>query len=271
MTSVTHTIYSATNIGLLRDQNEDCHSFCADLSQKPLKWLFSSVAKRVQPGSLGSIQIVADGMGGAQAGEIASNLVVESIKLWFSKLEKDVAPDDIQTFLKQSIQLSNKNVVSHQKKFHETKGMGTTLVISWIIKNQLHVSWVGDSRAYCYNKQTGLKQLSKDHSRVQYMVDSGEITREEAFYHPQNNIITQNIGDEKRPPEPGYLVVSLQHGDRILLCSDGLNSMLQDNEIQRILYRNKDTESCGAQLISAANDAGGRDNITIILCDVVSV
>jgi len=270
MTSARYTIYSATNIGLMRDHNEDFHSFCADLSQKPLNWQISSYARNTRPGTQGLLLVVTDGMGGAEAGEIASELTVESIKSWFSQLEKNLAPNQIQSFLERGIEKSNSIVIAHQKRFEKTKGMGTTLVMAWIIKRQLHLSWVGDSRAYCYNHQSGLKQLSKDHSRVQHLIDMGQITREQAFYHPHSNIITQSIGDEKRIPVPGYLEFPFQPGDRILLCSDGLNSMLRDSEIQSILEKNNDTESCGAQLISAAIEAGGRDNITLILCDVVS-
>ncbi len=269
MTTVRFNIFSGTDKGLVRNQNEDYHSYCANLSEKPLEWSFSTCINHVRPGPIGSLLLLTDGIGGNKAGDVASKLTVESIKSIFSKLEKAPDSDQIPSFLEKVIIETNEKVIEYQENFPDTYGMGTTLIIGWVTRGQLHLSWIGDSRAYIFNPKTGLHQLSKDHSLVQRLVDQGEITNEQAFFHPHSNIITQSLGDRTRIPKPGYKSITLQGDDRILLCSDGLNNMLQNHALKTILEHFSDTEQCGVELISSANKAGGRDNISLILFDVI--
>ncbi len=264
-------IYSLTDRGREREHNEDYHSFCASLSDAPRQWSFYSRELKDSTGSMGALLILADGMGGTNAGEVASKMAVEGIQQYFDTINEPPSSEKVGDILRSAIVSSNHELIRHQKSHPETRNMGTTLVLGWVLGNKLYLSWVGDSRAYCYHLDTGLFQLSKDHSMVQEMVDRGELTPEQAFYHPQSNIITQSMGEEKRMPVPGFVEYNIQHGDRILLCSDGLNGMIQDFEIEGILNSINDIETCGKQLIASANDAGGSDNITIILCDVLLV
>ena len=147
--------------------------------------------------------------------------------------------------------------------------MGTTLVVGLIRDSTLHLAWLGDSRCYLYRRGAGLAYLSKDHSYVQMLVDAGRITMDEAFDHPGLNIITRSLmcleGDDVTPD---YRAVPLQQGDRMLFCSDGLNGMLRDQEIDAILSAEKNPRGCVDRLVSTANEKGGKDNISVIVVDV---
>ena len=160
-------------------------------------------------------------------------------------------------------------IIQHSKKNPETTGMGTTLIIAWVIQYQLYIAWAGDSRAYLYRPSDGLIQISIDHSYVQDLVNKGSITTEQAFYHPSKHIITQSLGDINHPIQPDFKKLQLKNGDCLLLCSDGLNGMLTDQEIEKIIsihYTN--LKDCSDALVKAAKAAGGTDNITIALADI---
>ena len=148
--------------------------------------------------------------------------------------------------------------------------MGTTLIFAWVIGRKAYLSWCGDSRAYLYNPASGLKRVSKDHSYVQELVDAGKLDEDLAFDHPNSNIITRCLGDFKDRAKPDFATVALKTGDRIMLCSDGLCGLCRDEEINETM-RNfcEDIEVCKRELINAALNAGGYDNVTIALMEVV--
>jgi serine/threonine protein phosphatase PrpC len=271
MKNTSLKIVALTDRGMEREHNEDFHTFCPDL--KINKWSFFETVFVNKQDELGSLIVVADGMGGMNAGEVASELAVSSIKSHFANNIKDIdkaIPEKIKKFLSEAILFAHQQIIDKQKTDESTKGMGTTIVIAWIAKNYLNVSWVGDSRCYLLRMDENLHYISKDHSMVQEMVDNGKITYEQAFYHPQNNIITQSLGDKKRTPVPGFVSIPIQQNDIILLCSDGLNGMLTDKQLQEILVKNTDIEIATKVLIEESNKAGGHDNITAILCQIVS-
>lgn len=205
---------------------------------------------------------VADGMGGTNAGEVASGIAVETINKVFLSSSPSFLTRDI---LFNAIIQANKDIITHGYQHPQSLGMGTTCVIAAVEKTHVHIAWVGDSRAYLYNPETGLTQLSKDHSLVQELVDMKQISAEAAFYHPDSNIITQSLGDPDRVVTPGFMSMEINDEDILLLCSDGLNSMLQDLKIAAILQENYDLDNLkiAEHLITAANDDGGQDNITV--------
>ncbi|WP_372906400.1 PP2C family protein-serine/threonine phosphatase, partial [Rhodohalobacter sp.] len=223
------SIFGITDVGRSRTHNEDDFAICKDLSNH--KWGF----KRGEVHSfseLGALLIVADGMGGENAGEVASNLAQATVKEDFDQLEE--APDSTaekEEFLAKSILRAHQAVVNHQHKNLETAGMGTTLVIAWVIEDLVHVAWSGDSRCYIYNGQQSLYPFTEDHSLVWKMVEDNQMTPEEARVHPESNIVTQSLGDEKNPPQPSVKTAKLFKGNRLILCSDGLNGMLSDEQI----------------------------------------
>ena len=263
-------VFSDSNQGLVRNNNEDYHSFCINISEKKDVWITSGGIRESSLMPDGAVFIVADGLGGLRAGEVASKLAVETVQNYIHELntKENELDSNIRRFMEEALFLANEKLFQHQKYNPETKGMGTTLVIGWIYKDNIYVSWAGDSRCYCFNTRKGLKLLTKDHSYVQRLIDEGSITLHQAFSHPSRNIITQNLGNANRPLKPDFISHNVQRGDRILFCSDGLNGMLENSVIDSILRENENTEKCCSELIRWANIAGGRDNISVILCDL---
>jgi len=208
-------------------------------------------------------------MGGLNAGEVASNIAVDSIRNHISKAGPVKDDAAVSAIMREAVQKANTNIVRHGQDEKETEGMGSTLVMAWIRGSKLHLTWVGDSRCYIWRKGR-LLQLSKDHSYVQSLVDEGRLTTEEAFYHPESNVITQSLGDGIRKPVPDDCTFPLDNEDIILLCSDGLNGMLQDGKIEEIVTAGGGLSTVADRLIEEAKAAGGLDNITVILAKVVS-
>lgn len=259
-------VAAKTNTGMVRETNEDNFVVTGDCTRD--EWI---VPKEPYTNSeAGSVLVVADGMGGLNAGEVASKTAVDSIKEDLTKLSPDTINEkNIKQLLTSGIINAHKKIASNGKNNPETEGMGSTIVVAWIKDTRLHVGWVGDSRCYiCRNGK--LSQLSKDHSYVQTLVDNGELTKEQAFSHPESNIITQSLGDVSHNPKPDYVAFSLNNNDVLLFCSDGLNSMVRDERIESILVENKILSDSAEMLIQEANNEGGHDNITVLLAKVIS-
>lgn len=267
--STKNVLYLAakTNVGRVRELNED--NFITTTNLTDLDWY---LPKEPYNNSLtGSIMAIADGMGGANAGEIASKVAIDSVKKYFNFLDAKTFEDkNVTSILKDAILYAHRAILNYSSDKPETEGMGTTLIIGWIINEKLYVGWSGDSRCYLFRSKTGLNQVSKDHSFVQSLIDEEKITKAQAFYHPQANIITQSLGDPERSPVPDTVIINLAKDDLILLCSDGLNGMIMDEQIEQILSEKAENiNSCIDMLIDRANEAGGLDNITIVVAKVV--
>ena len=202
--------------------------------------------------------IVADGMGGAQAGEVASGTAVEMIP-------GQIAPDggSVEQRLADAVQAANARIHELSVSDDERAGMGTTLTAAWVGEKEVTLVHVGDSRCYRW-RDGGLERLTDDHSLVEEMVRQGRLTPEEAAVHPQRSIITRALGPEG-VVEPDTLTVPARGGDLFLLCSDGLTSMIGEDEIADVLASTDDIEAAGRALVDRANQAGGRDNITVVL------
>lgn len=264
-------IVATTNIGLERENNEDAYLLCPDLSLQD--WMCDDMSSYVSLGEQGTLVVVADGMGGANAGEIASNLALESVKTVFSKenTASSIKSDDYSGLLKQAIKVADDAINLKIDKDPDTSGMGTTIVICWIVNSIAHIAWCGDSRCYSYNPISGLKLLTKDHSYVQDLVDNGIISEQEAFNHPDSNIITRGLGDIQPPAVPDIISWELSSEDFLLLCSDGLSGYCTNSQIERVLDDNYiDITRCRDELLRLALDAGGYDNISIAIVSVLS-
>ena len=176
-----------------RPNNEDNYQIDADLSDD--KWGFTADAQ-VELGNKGALLVVCDGMGGMNAGEVASAIAVETIKSRFAADQlTDNALAEPMAYIKSAIVAADAAIKKHGKEYPDTAGMGSTIVLAWLLGKKVYVGWCGDSRCYCYNSKTGLVRLSHDHSYVQELVDAGKLTEELAFDHPNNNIITRSLGD----------------------------------------------------------------------------
>jgi serine/threonine protein phosphatase PrpC len=246
-------IHGETETGMVRDHNED-----------------SILILRGEKSPLGvdALLVVADGMGGHAAGEVASRMTVDGIIGLMSRsddLPSAEGPEYLR-FLGEIVQQVN-NTVFQAGQDEDKRGMGTTCTVAVVRGDQLFVSHVGDSRAYLL-RAGDLHQITQDHSWVEEQVRQGTLSPEEARNHPNRNIITRAIGLEPKVEIDGYLVALLKK-DILLLCSDGLTTMIEDSQIAEILSANEPVEACRA-LIDAANDQGGHDNITVAVARVTA-
>ncbi len=260
-------IQAMTDVGRSRTHNEDNFIVCPDLGAK--RWYLSSDPETLSP--KGCLLVVADGMGGANAGEIASALAVETIKQTFDGLaiEENLQENQIQEYLQQAILAAHHAIVAASNQNPAYAGMGTTVVVAWVFQQRAVFGWVGDSRAYVYRKGSGLQLLTDDHSLVWELVKAGKLTPDEADVHPNNNIITQSLGNEAQPPAPEFTSCTLQPADRLLLCSDGLNNMLSHKSIEKIVGEGGDLTKACQKLIQYANEEGGTDNITVLALELL--
>ena len=246
---------SGTDAGRVRQSNEDFH-WCSS-------WLL----------------VVADGMGGHQAGEIASEITVSTIRNACSPAptgadETNLAHPHLPDLVKAVVD-ANSAIVRASLEDPDRQGMGTTVAALSLIADPtdpqtpfaLGLVNVGDSRTYVL-RQGRLRQVSKDHSFVQDLIDQGQITREEARYHPRRNIVTRALGIEP-DVQVDSAKLPLIKGDRFLLCSDGLVDEIDDKHIEEILKQYEDPQPAADALVQAANDNGGRDNVTVIVADVL--
>jgi serine/threonine protein phosphatase PrpC len=209
------------------------------------------------------LYVVADGMGGHDAGEVASHLVINTIQQHLINHAPTSTAIAYDEWLTNVAMTANQVVLANQGDRTEERKMGSTLVMAMVADHQAHIANVGDSRAYHLHK-AGIKQVSIDHSLVERLIQIGQLTREEARTHKQKNVIYNTVGD-KEDMEIGLYHVDLQPGDRLLLCSDGLTGMLTDNEILAISRNEPEPAGACKALIEAAKRAGGHDNITAII------
>jgi protein phosphatase len=206
---------------------------------------------------------VADGMGGHRGGDVASSLALDSLKP-----PEDGPPAQDFRRLVEQVKEANQRVLERGESDRDLRGMGTTLTAILTTDGKAHVAHVGDSRAYML-RDGKLQQLTEDHTLVQRMVREGRLTEDEAHTHPQRSVLTRALGVEENVAID-ELTLDLKEGDRLLLCSDGLTSMIDKDAIQEILAGEPDPQIAADRLIDEANRAGGDDNITVVILDVVS-
>ena len=240
--------YSVTDIGRKRKLNQD--------------YVFSS-AKPM--GNMPNLFIVADGMGGHNAGDYASKCTVETV---VSEIRNSFEKNPT-IIVKKAVETANSKIRELAAADENLLGMGTTLVVATVIGKYLQVANVGDSRLYLVGKQ-GIRQITRDHSLVEEMIRLGGLSREEARRHPDKNIITRAIG-AKDEVEAEFFTEELEQGDIILMCSDGLSNMLEDKEIEKIIQDEElpEIKQKAEALINAANNNGGKDNIAVVLVKIL--
>jgi protein phosphatase len=235
-----------TDAGLRRENNEDCFSILADRN----------------------IFIVADGMGGHNAGEVASAKAVKALDSYFASEMVELMRND-QTKIKKQMETAflevNENIFAMSKENPDYAGMGCALIMAFIDGNSLHTCHVGDVRCYVCNP-SDILQLTNDHSEVGELVRAGKMTADEARRSEYKNIITQAIGGS-RTVMPEYQSYVLKERDRVILCSDGLWDMLSDEEIQMVVTEKPNPSETCKELIERANAAGGMDNITVVVIE----
>ncbi len=240
--------WGLTDPGCVRKQNQDTY-FMEQLDRSSL------------------ICVVCDGMGGAKSGNVASSLAAEvfiqEVKRSYSSL---MDRDKADQMLVSAVKLANFTVYDQAKQFEEFEGMGTTLVAALVRGKKATVVNVGDSRAYAISTE-GIWQLSTDHSVVQMMVDRGELTPETAKTYPGKNLITRAVGTEPMVM-CDIFHTDLERGDYLLLCSDGLSNMMDDQEILFEVVHGADPSACCQRLLDIAKNRGAPDNVTSVLIKI---
>lgn len=233
--------YSLTDVGVVRKVNQD-YVYTSD---KPV-------------GHLPNLFVVADGMGGHRAGDYASKYTVEVLERELKRSDEE----DVERALIQAVKVANHELIREAGTDEHLKGMGTTIVVATIINQMMYFANVGDSRLYLINQ--GILQLTKDHSLVEEMVRLGGIKPEEAKHHPDKNIITRAIG-AKEDVEVDFYEHRLKKGDIILMCTDGLSNMVEDEELFHIVQGGRDVVEAAEMLVETAKENGGTDNIGLVL------
>ena len=236
-------VYSGTDIGRHRSVNQD--------------YVYASEAP---VGNLPNLFIVADGMGGHNAGDFASAFAVQ-VMVDSVKEDADFNPVKV---IRHGLEVANHELIEQAKKSEERKGMGTTMVVATVVGNYAYVANVGDSRLYVVGDH--ITQITQDHSLVQEMVRMGELTEEEARNHPDKNIITRALGAEENV-NIDFFDFRLEKDSNILMCSDGLSNMVSNEEIQEIIQDQSDVQDKGKTLLNLANEHGGKDNIAVVLIE----
>jgi PPM family protein phosphatase len=254
--------------GFSRERNED-YFIIGDISSKELS--VQNIHKTISTGNLGFVMAVADGVGGEKAGEVASKTAIESLNKFFTQSDfiYPISDEIIGIYLHKIIFDAHNKIANLSVENQNYENMQTTLTILWIFNDKLYISWSGDSRVYLLRKNESMKMLTFDHSYVRELVKRGLVTIADSKYHPYRNVMTQSLGHILYPPNPDFVIFDIKVGDRILICSDGLNNMIDDIIIESILKEYNDTSDAVIKLISKANDAGGRDNITALLSDIL--
>ena len=236
--------YGKTDIGMIRRVNQDSIFF----SDKSI-------------GNLPNLYIVADGMGGHQAGDFASAHAV----VWFVDYVKKCRYANPITILKTGIASINERLLHMANENSELRGMGTTFVAAVILKDKMYVANIGDSRLYVLNTEEA-KQVTLDHSLVEELIRTGQLERRKVRFHPERNIITRALGTGNEAI-PDFFEITLDRSDKILLCSDGLTNMVEDDEIRDIVMQKQFVDKICEDLVARANYYGGKDNIGVVVIE----
>lgn len=239
-------VYAVTDVGMKRSMNQDsflCH-------EEPL-------------GILPNCFIIADGMGGHNAGDYASRYVIDSVASSFRSTKKRTKIQAIE----EAVRVANEGIVRKGSEMKELEGMGTTFVMVTIDEdNTVLAANIGDSRLYLVSDNK-IRQISMDHSLVAEMVRKGEINKEGARYHPQKNVVLRAIST-REVVSPDFYEFKVKPGDYCLLCSDGLSDMLDEVEMLKVINEYEDVSDISERMITLANENGGKDNITLILIKI---
>lgn len=236
--------FAKTDVGKARDMNQDYYYIPTEIAQL-------------------SLYILADGMGGYKGGEVASKLATISVKNYIESNFEKVCQDkeEILKLIKNAMEYANMIVYEKSKEDEELDGMGTTLEVCLIYNNKVYIGHVGDSRIYRIRKEF-MRKITTDHSYVQKLVKDGTISKEEAIHHPKKNMLMKALGCTPYV-EPDVTVKGFIKDDMILMCSDGLTNMVEEQEIYNIVTQNY--REATTRLIDKANELGGYDNITAII------
>lgn len=253
-------LFGRTDVGRIREHNED-NFLIADLSAKS-RGLREEDRKRVV-GRHGNLFAVCDGMGGAAAGEVASQMAVDCLYELMAREEPPESRDELARRMVRAVEETGMRIYAEARADRSRRGMGTTATVAALIDDRLFLAQVGDSRAYVLRGDRFV-QVTRDQSLVNQLIEAGQLTEEEAETFEHNNIILQALGTAESV-QVDLTYVDLRSGDVLLLCSDGLSGMVRDGELEEVLSRVREPMDACRELTERANSAGGHDNITVLV------
>jgi PPM family protein phosphatase len=253
-------LFGRTDVGQIREHNED-NFLVADLTRKSRSLMETDRVQGVA--ERGTLLGVCDGMGGAAAGEVASQLAVDIIYEKLTQGEPPLNHDDLARRLVNAVEEAGGRIFGEARADRTRRGMGTTATIASLLDTRLFVAQVGDSRAYVLRGDKFV-QVSRDQSLVNQLIEAGQLTEEEAETFEHNNIILQALGTAETV-QVDLTYVDLREGDTLLVCSDGLSGMVRADEMREVLLSNREPFDACKELVDRANRAGGHDNITVIV------
>lgn len=241
-------VFTKTDIGKARSMNQD-----------------SFLVSENKDNGL-NLYILADGMGGYKGGEIASKVAIQAVSKFITEKFDNIAKDkqSILELLEDAITFANSAIYEESEEDEELQDMGTTLEVLMIYKSKVYIGHIGDSRIYRIRKNR-MKKITTDHSYVEKLIQDGEITREEAYNHPKKNLLIKALGTDE-VVEPDLIYTVLNKNDILIICSDGLTNMIREEKIFDIVKENSEKDVTDV-LVDEANNAGGLDNITVIVID----
>ncbi|MCP8970183.1 Stp1/IreP family PP2C-type Ser/Thr phosphatase [Ectobacillus ponti] len=232
--------------GKVRTHNEDCAGVFRNLNGDILA-------------------VVADGMGGHRAGDVASSMTIQLFASYWEQTYSMDTPKKAEGWLHNHVQIINERLFKHAGDHEECQGMGTTIVAAICTEQFVTIAHIGDSRCYVLSDEV-LSLVTEDHSLVNELVRHGEITKEDAESHPRKNVLLRALGTEQQV-QADLKTLILEQGDMLLLCSDGLSNKISAEQMKQVLLSNQEMEQKGRQMIQLANDHGGEDNITLVIVD----
>ncbi|WP_026906068.1 Stp1/IreP family PP2C-type Ser/Thr phosphatase [Paucisalibacillus globulus] len=209
------------------------------------------------------LAIIADGMGGHQAGDVASMMATNAFEKKWNENEGFDSPEAVEKWLKQTLLEANKLIYQHSVENEECQGMGTTIVVAICTEEFITVAHIGDSRCYLYNNFS-FKQLTEDHTLVNALVQTGQISKDDALVHPRKNVVLKALGTGEIV-EPDIQTISWEDGDKLLLCSDGLTDKVLDDELAEYMKSATNIKEIGQSLVDLANERGGEDNVSLVI------
>jgi len=209
------------------------------------------------------LAIIADGMGGHQAGDVASGMATSLLRGRWEELVNSGGPQQVESWLANAIVEVNREIFNYGKGKEECHGMGTTIVVAICLKDFATIAHIGDSRCYLFN-ENGFRQVTEDHSLVNELVRVGQITKNDAEHHPRKNVLLKALGTEEHV-KPDIKTIEWEAGNALLLCSDGLSNKLSEEELKAMLEKEPNLGSGGQALVNLANERGGEDNISLAM------
>lgn|SRR5690625_4908538 len=233
-----------TDRGLVRDQNEDSGGVFYNTSDQFLA-------------------VIADGMGGHLAGDVASRMAVEWIQENWEKTSEFTSITKVEKWIHKNLQKANQKIFKQANSHEEYQGMGTTIVLAIGIQKRVVIAHIGDSRCYLQENKN-IKQVTEDHSLVNELIRSGQLSEEDAAHYPRKNVVLKALGTEKNI-EPDIQAIDWKEGDQLLLCSDGLSDKVLPEELEDYLNDDESLHEIAKSLVDLANERGGEDNISLII------